>query len=538
MQNPPAPDGSIGFMISSLSLHVMDVVSVHEGGFGRVYIVDTVEGSSYALKTLKWELGLKKSELVDEASRLVDLPFHPNVAEVVSLVWLDDSPYIVMNRYEGTLRSEMLAEGWANLEVVRRRVLEIATGLNHLHSHSILHLDLKPENVLWGELGTGKDLAVSDFGLARALPRQPGTPHDQLFVQAETGTVAYMSPEHYTTGHLTAKTDVFALGIIFYELLTGAHPFLGETREETEARIVYHNPTLAERSIDGWDELSNLCLACLSKDPSSRPFADDVIRFLHGNVQLDPGPTSRGEIVARVSVLLGMSRLEEAQKDLEDFLKKEPGSADALSLLATVQFNLGDASAAVTTGEKALVALAQDHAPIGSIPGADAERLGTICTNLSFAYLFVDPAKALSTARRAVEANGDDWQALGNVGEACRILNESSYSLEILNEGFEACTRAMALAPEELNPKITYGYLLLGLGRIDTVWPFLSQLMTETDSKPLGLKVLFIEAMIAKNKLVEAEEAVSSLSLNQTLAPVVERLDKLIARKKGGAVKS
>lgn len=538
MQTPPAPDGTMGFRIPSLSLHLIDVVSVHEGGFGRVYIVTTVEGSSYALKTLKWELGLKKSELVSEAGRLVDLPSHPNVTGVLSLVWVEDSPYIVMNRYEGTLRGEMLPEGEEDIGVVRRKALQIAAGLNHLHAHSILHLDLKPENVLWGELGRGKDLAVSDFGLARALPRQPDTPYGQLFVRAETGTVAYMSPEHYTTGHLTAKTDVFAFGVILYELLTGSHPFLAETREETEARIVYHNPRLAKRSIEGWRELSDLCLACLSKDPASRPFADDVICLLRENAQLDPPSTSRADIVARASILLGTGRWEEAQKDLEDFLKKDPDSADALSLLATIQFNRGDASAAVATGERAVLALEHDHAPADRVPGADAARLGTICTNLSLAYLFVDPAKALTTARRAVQANADDWQALGNLGEACRILNASSHSREILNEGFEACSKAMALAPDALNPKITYGYLLLGLGRVNTLWPFLSQLMAETDPKPLPLRVLCIEALIAKNDLAEAQKAVSSLRLDQTPAPVVERLDELIARKKRGAVRS
>ena len=157
---------------------------------------------------------------------------------------------------------------------------QICLGLEYLHYEAnIIHLDLKPQNVLVDEKGVA---LLSDFGISAAFPKpdQDGNVKD-LFMSGIVGTITYMSPEQLTTQRVSSKTDIFSLGVILYEMLTGRHPFYSATFEQTAQNILTVIPTFKSiERIKTPTVLRDICLACLEKNPENRPTASDIIRSI------------------------------------------------------------------------------------------------------------------------------------------------------------------------------------------------------------------------------------------------------------------
>jgi WD40 repeat protein len=165
-------------------------------------------------------------------------------------------------------------------------LVKVARAVHHAHQHGIIHRDLKPANVLLDKDGSP---CVADFGLAKwVMPTRDGpvTPSGAVI-----GTPAYLAPEQAAgrkTG-LTTAVDVYSLGAILYELLTGRPPFLGETPMETLLLVLEKVPERPSAVAAGVDrDLETVCLKCLDKDPQKRyasaeALADDLARWLHGD---------------------------------------------------------------------------------------------------------------------------------------------------------------------------------------------------------------------------------------------------------------
>jgi serine/threonine-protein kinase len=300
------------------------------GGSGVVYLAtDTLLQRPVVLKLLKrGALSLEQIRATQlREARLASAIDHPNVCaiydvgEAPSDTGGEDEAYIVMQYIPGKSLDKVIAEGPASLQLVLSAGIQIADGLSAAHQLGIFHRDLKPANVM---LTDGGLIKILDFGLARKLsleeadfdPASPGRrvpPPPEATYTARGGTIAYMAPEQFVTGRSSVQSDVFALGLILYELASGRHPFHRPDAPEFQtirATQFADPPNLREIVPELPLELESVILRCLEKQPSARfSSAADVregLRTVMKALQLD----SVGMPGDSVSQLPGQGRLE------------------------------------------------------------------------------------------------------------------------------------------------------------------------------------------------------------------------------------
>ena len=285
------------------------------GGMGRVLLAhDEGLNRRIAIKVLSERLQKNstiRTRFMEEAKALAQIS-HPHIVTIYSLGAAEEIPHFVMEYVDGfdlltASRPLTLAQ---RAELMR----QVALAVNVLHQHHILHRDLKPANVL-----VGPDLLpkLLDFGLARREDAR-----DRLTLIGEVlGTPNYFSPEQTNNGmDLDARSDIFSLGTILYELLTGKLPFDGDSLAQRMERIRTANPVLPRRlnpEIPG--DLQDICLKALEKNPSNRyrsalELADDLERFLAGE-KVHANPTTYGNVVA--------SKIEEHLREIEGWRRDE-----------------------------------------------------------------------------------------------------------------------------------------------------------------------------------------------------------------------
>lgn len=276
---PPAPPVAPGSLIGPYLV----IRGLGQGGMGIVYLARHVGlGRDVALKVMKggFNDAARLARFETEAKTLARLA-HPNVVQVFDSGNHEGSPYFVMELAEGGT----LAEHTQTRPVPPRQAASwveiMARAVHFAHQHEVIHRDLKPANILLAADGT---LKVSDFGLARWIEGGDlRTVTNQIL-----GTPDYMAPEQASGARVTTSVDVWALGAILYELLTGRTPFPSDTPLHTLARITQEDPVPPShlRPACGRD-LETICLKCLDKHPSSRyasaqALADDLRAYLEG----------------------------------------------------------------------------------------------------------------------------------------------------------------------------------------------------------------------------------------------------------------
>jgi serine/threonine-protein kinase len=225
---------------------------------------------------------------------------HPHIVALYEVGELDGRPFFSMAYIEGGSLAKKLADGPLPGKEAARLVLAAARAIQHAHEHGILHRDLKPANVLLDEHG---EPHVTDFGLARRMDQDRG----QTATGAVLGTPAYLAPEQARgEKHLTPATDVYGLGAILYECLTGRPPFQAATTLDTLAQVLDSDPA-PPRLLNGAVErdLETVCLRCLEKDPrrryaSAAELTEDLERFLAG----EPIQARSLDLVGRVVSIL------------------------------------------------------------------------------------------------------------------------------------------------------------------------------------------------------------------------------------------
>lgn len=220
---------------------------------------------------------------------------HPHVVPVYECGEHDGQPFLAMEYLEGgTLADRLERVGRFPPEAAARLVLKLARGVEAAHRQGVIHRDLKPSNVLFDAAGEPK---VGDFGLAK----RAGSP-DLTTTQMTMGTPAYMSPEQARgqAKYAGPPTDVYALGVILYECLSGSPPFVAEREFLLLDKVIREPPaSLRARVPHVARDLEVICLKCLHKEPARRyasagELADDLDRFLR-SVPICARPAGRAE---------------------------------------------------------------------------------------------------------------------------------------------------------------------------------------------------------------------------------------------------
>jgi serine/threonine-protein kinase len=220
---------------------------------------------------------------------------HPNIVQVYDFGEADGRPYFTMEYIDGESLAQKLAATPQPVHQAARLGATLAVAVQAAHACGIVHRDLKPANVLLTTDGTPK---ISDFGLARRVVDGAGLTQSGVPV----GTPSYMAPEQ-ARGQARAigpAVDVYALGAILYELLTGRPPFRGETPAETTLQVISREPVPpSQLNARVPRDLETICLKCLHKEPerryaSAQALADDLRRFGEGR-PIQARPVGRGE---------------------------------------------------------------------------------------------------------------------------------------------------------------------------------------------------------------------------------------------------
>jgi serine/threonine-protein kinase len=257
------------------------------GGMGVVYKAWHLRlRRTVALKMLlagAYARSQERERFLREAEAVAGLR-HANVVQIYDVGDLDGRPYFTMEFVEGGSLAQKLAGTPQPADQAAALVAAIAEAIQVAHQSGVVHRDLKPANILLTAEGTPK---VTDFGLARRLEGGDG---GLTLTGVPVGTPSYMAPEQAQgqKGAIGPATDVYALGAVLYECLTGRPPFRAETAAETVLQVIYHEPASPSRlNAKVPRDLETICLKCLEKAPEKRyasalALADDLRRFREG----------------------------------------------------------------------------------------------------------------------------------------------------------------------------------------------------------------------------------------------------------------
>jgi formylglycine-generating enzyme required for sulfatase activity/dienelactone hydrolase len=286
------------------------IAKLSEGGMGVVYSArDTRLGRTVAIKLLRPEVvdDLERTRRFLQEAKAVSALNHPNIVTVHDLG--EDATrgtWIAMELVEGETLRDRMERSRLEVREALRFALEIARGLAAAHQTGIVHRDVKPGNVMITRSGSVKLL---DFGLAKLASPEPDAATSEsptLSYSAATrlgallGTPAYMSPEQAEGRPADARSDVFALGGILYEMLTGKRPFGGSTELALLSSILRDTPTQVRRlRPDVTPRIESLVERCLTKDPAARPaLAQALVPELEACLEQERTP-SLGQLLRR-----------------------------------------------------------------------------------------------------------------------------------------------------------------------------------------------------------------------------------------------
>ncbi len=440
------------------------------GGSGVVYLAnDTLLQRPVVLKILRTGL-LSAQQLrstVLREARLASAIEHPNVCAIYEVGEAGDEGYIVMQYVPGQSLDQLIVRGPATLQLVLSVGIQIADGLQAAHSLGIFHRDLKPQNVMLTDGGLVK---ILDFGLARRLrpedanfdPSKPALAKNASVAATYTargGTIRYMAPEQFVTGQSSVQSDVWALGVLLYELASGRHPFSRPDAEDfqTIRAIQFSDPVDLSEIVPGISaELKSVIATCLEKTPAAR-FASaaevrEALKTIMKALQIETGaipgeaaanlPTTEAEAEKRATGFLSM---------LAERFRESAGDRAKQNSLVVLPFaNLGATEVAPLYGYALADAIA---ARLARIPALVVRPSSTL---MSLPVAQMDP---LSVGQRLLVSyvlagsflrseNGFDlnWQLLDVVSQSVRsggAIRVASLDLiavqsEISNEVFAA----------------------------------------------------------------------------------------------------
>jgi serine/threonine protein kinase len=268
----------VGRMIGHFRL----IEVVGQGAFGVVWRAqDTELDRVVAVKTPRTSVigPDETNKFIREAQAAAQLK-HPNIVTVHEVGRVDDFLYIISDFIDGMTLSEWLRVNRPTSRESSEMCVTIANALGHAHAAGVIHRDMKPGNILLDANGSPN---IADFGLAKREVGDLTMSFDGQIV----GTPAYMSPEQATGTNFDRRSDVYSLGVILFEMLTGEKPFRGNHRMVLQQVVNDDAPSPRKLNAAIPRDVETICLKCLEKNPTSRyqtatELADDLRRYLNG----------------------------------------------------------------------------------------------------------------------------------------------------------------------------------------------------------------------------------------------------------------
>jgi eukaryotic-like serine/threonine-protein kinase len=248
---------------------------IGSGGMGEIYQAsDIALERTVALKILPAEFvsDPSRTRRFTQEARAASALNHPNILTIFEINQEAPNPYIVTEFIDGITVRRRLRDGRIGLMEAIEIAIQIASALEAAHHAGIVHRDIKPENVMLRRDGYVK---VLDFGLARPAERQDVNTEAATIVDTEVGVIVgtanYMSPEQVRGQRVDARSDIFSLGMLIYEMLAGRSPFTGATRSDIVASILKEEPPrLTDLAADVPAELEAIVNCALAKDKDQR----------------------------------------------------------------------------------------------------------------------------------------------------------------------------------------------------------------------------------------------------------------------------
>jgi serine/threonine-protein kinase len=260
--------------------HVLEPLG--SGGMGDVYRThDTRLDRSVALKIVVDADTARTADRVLHEARAASALNHPNICTVYEVGEFGGRPYLAMEFIDGqTLKAAIPPEGLQPADVVRYGV-QVADALAHAHERGVVHRDLKAANVVVTPQGRAK---VLDFGIARRVTASGAGAATDTSTRAGaiSGTLAYIAPERLRGQPADARSDIWSLGVLLYEMASGRRPFTGETSFEVSSAILKDTPQPLPARVPG--QLRAVILKCLEREPADRfQQASDVVAALEAH---------------------------------------------------------------------------------------------------------------------------------------------------------------------------------------------------------------------------------------------------------------
>lgn len=259
------------------------VDTIGSGGMGTVYKANNLmdKKETVALKVLREDLFNDENnrKRFKQEAAIIDQLDHPNIIKIYERGQAGQNLFIAMELLEGkTLAQKITEVKKLELGEALHIMVQVADALAKIHSKSIIHRDLKPENIMLIERGQDANFVkLLDFGLAK-MQHQTRLTQTGIVI----GTISYMSPEQISGKGSAPASDVYALGIIFYEMITGVKPFIGETTIDIMKQILDKMPIEPIRfRFDISFELNRLIMWMLEKEQAARPHIQQVLKQLH-----------------------------------------------------------------------------------------------------------------------------------------------------------------------------------------------------------------------------------------------------------------
>lgn len=241
--------------------------AIGEGGMSRVYLArDIILDRDVAVKVLHYDFADEeelKKRFQREALSATSLS-HPHIVNIFDVGQEDELHYLVMEYISGrTLKEYIQTNGPLPVESAAAIMQQLVSAIAHAHHNGIIHRDIKPQNVL---MNGSDDVKITDFGIAMALNSTVHTKTNSVL-----GTVHYLSPEQARGGMATKRSDIYSLGIVFYELLTGKLPFSAETAVAIALKHLQEETPSVRGQIPGIPQsIENIILKATAKDADAR----------------------------------------------------------------------------------------------------------------------------------------------------------------------------------------------------------------------------------------------------------------------------